>query len=359
VVTFTYEDLISWAEQLPGWQQDALRRILQTGELSEEDIRQLAELAKAPYLPNRERICQVVLPTLNDIPAPDTSAGAVSLFAIRNIARVNALAEGPILFSPMGLTVVYGENASGKTGIARILKKACRARAPGDRIRPNVFQQDPGQPASATIDFQVGKEHRSHEWAEGREANRELATVHVFDSDCAAIQVDEPNRISYTPAILHIFRLLARACEEIARKLESERTGLGTSPTVLQQINLGGETQAGKFVAGLSAETTFEELDAVCAFGQPEQERLEELGRALSDDPRTSAQAEEARHRRIGELEELTAEAISFLSDEACDALVMRVKETSSAESAAAAAREVFSGNSDLKGIGGDAWRRL
>lgn len=55
------------------------------------------------------------------------SSPSISLVAIRDITNVNALAAGPITFAPDGLTVVYGDNASGKSGIARILKKAGRS----------------------------------------------------------------------------------------------------------------------------------------------------------------------------------------------------------------------------------------
>ena len=46
--------------------------------------------------------------------------------------------EQTLEFQPAGLTVIYGDNASGKSGYARILKKVCRARAAEKPILPNV-----------------------------------------------------------------------------------------------------------------------------------------------------------------------------------------------------------------------------
>ena len=48
MATFTYADLIEWSkERLPLWEQDALRRVLEKGALTSDDIAELAELAKA------------------------------------------------------------------------------------------------------------------------------------------------------------------------------------------------------------------------------------------------------------------------------------------------------------------------
>jgi hypothetical protein len=132
VPIFTFNDLIDWSTRLPDWQRDALRRILTNNSLVDSDISDLTTLAKVA--------CGIYQPTGVFPPDPATNAhirasGAatppVSLLAINDIAYVNALAAGPITFAPDGLNVVYGDNAAGKSGIARILKKAGRARSPG------------------------------------------------------------------------------------------------------------------------------------------------------------------------------------------------------------------------------------
>ena len=61
---------------------------------------------------------------------------------------MNALKEGERLtFGKTGLTVVYGDNGSGKSGYARILKKVCRARTPkGDMILRRHVKGDAAEP---------------------------------------------------------------------------------------------------------------------------------------------------------------------------------------------------------------------
>ena len=81
---------------------------------------------------------------------------AVQLRAMRDVINVNALPEEQRLtFLTRGVTIVYGDNGSGKSGYVRILKHACRARGPDERILKNIYTAPPG-PQQAVIDFTAG-----------------------------------------------------------------------------------------------------------------------------------------------------------------------------------------------------------
>jgi hypothetical protein len=127
-------DILAWSAECPAWQRDALRRLCLKDELDETDLCELTDLCK------RNGTNAVPL-AAKDIPDPRAATAAVCLRAIHGIENVNALKEGERLtFDQAGLTVVYGDNGSGKSGYARILKKACRARSPkGDDILPNIY----------------------------------------------------------------------------------------------------------------------------------------------------------------------------------------------------------------------------
>src|ERR1700677_2402354 len=114
--TFTFDDLLAWSERLPDWQRDALRRVL-AGRLTEADIADLAAMARAaqglttPGSPSPDHA------TSSHVRSSGASTPPVALVALRDITYVNALASGPLTFAPDGLTVIYGDNASGKSGI--------------------------------------------------------------------------------------------------------------------------------------------------------------------------------------------------------------------------------------------------
>jgi hypothetical protein len=64
---------------------------------------------------------------LDDLPAHEASGGAPRLVAFGRLRGVGAVShEHELRFAPGGLTVIYGQNAAGKTTYVRALKRVCR-----------------------------------------------------------------------------------------------------------------------------------------------------------------------------------------------------------------------------------------
>jgi hypothetical protein len=171
--------LVTWSEGCPDWQRDALRRLCTTGALDDADRTELLT------------ICKGDLPGASLASAHVKTAGAgtaVTLRQLHGVEHVNALApDERLTFGKVGLTIVYGDNGSGKSGYARVLKKMCRARVSGraEDILPNIYDATPGAPA-ATIDFSVDGQNASAKWILGQPADPALAAVSVFDSKTAS-----------------------------------------------------------------------------------------------------------------------------------------------------------------------------
>src|SRR5271166_4283476 len=114
------------ARPRPAWQRDSLRRLVLHGELSDDDIRALTDICKSAYgLAEQQHIAPLAK---EHVPERTESSAPVSLVSIFHHRGVNALSEDLTLKFGPNLTVVYGDNAAGKTGYIRILKNACRAR---------------------------------------------------------------------------------------------------------------------------------------------------------------------------------------------------------------------------------------
>lgn len=360
VSTFGLGDLIAWSEEkLLEWQRDALRRVL-TARLTSNDIDELASMAKAARgLPP--------LGTASPIPATAAhfraSAGSrlpVSLISIRDIAHVNALSPGPVTFSPQGLTIMYGDNASGKSGIARILKKVGHARNPGGPILPCVFEPDPGKSASAIIDFRVGATDRSYSWIDGVPTTNELREISIFDASCAVVQVEESNRLAYTPEVLQIFQDLAEACQKVSTRLKSERELLESqrSPDI-RRLSLRPNTPSGKLVSTLSPETKLTEIDALCDVSNEDRERFNALFRVLQDNPASQVALFEAHARRLRDIDNLTDSLARSLSDAAMQSLEGDIYNAATTAEAARVASKAFAAKSSLSGIGSPIWKEL
>jgi energy-coupling factor transporter ATP-binding protein EcfA2 len=162
-----------------------------------------------------------------DIPDPKAASTVVTLRAIHSVENVNALKEGERLtFDQAGLTVVYGDNGSGKSGYARILKKACRARTPkGDEILPNIYGSN-SAPRKAVIDFLVNGHNKSEDWRADGASDSILSSISVFDSRTANVHVDEVNDVAYTPFPMRVLERLAATCQEVKRRITVEMRDL-------------------------------------------------------------------------------------------------------------------------------------
>src|SRR5690606_20350453 len=115
-------DLVAWAEKRPAWQRDALRRLVTGETLDDQAIAELTELCLDPTRTHTP-ISQ------SHIVAETSAAEPISLVSIKNPTAINALAsQQELSFEPAGLTVIYGDNGSGKSGYVRVLKHACRSR---------------------------------------------------------------------------------------------------------------------------------------------------------------------------------------------------------------------------------------
>ena len=136
------ESILEWSQDRSDWQRDALRRIVAKGNLEQNDIRELVELCRKEKGGAFSSLTPVPLER-EHLPANPGEIGPVSLLSIADTKRVNRLAPNQTLkLAPDGLTVIYGHNGTGKSGYARILKRACRARHPATFIRtPMPIQQ--------------------------------------------------------------------------------------------------------------------------------------------------------------------------------------------------------------------------
>jgi hypothetical protein len=119
-----YADIIGWSGNLPLWQRDALRRLATQASLMSADIDALtiACIAEA----NQRTATPASTPIANHhVPSSPGSGSAVTIAAISACTCLNAIPAGQNLtFGSVGLTIVYGDNGTGKSGFARVLRHA-------------------------------------------------------------------------------------------------------------------------------------------------------------------------------------------------------------------------------------------
>lgn len=207
-----FADLLAWAAPRAAWQRDALRRLVENGNLSNDDIDELLELCIDPTLPHQP-FSDVHVSSQGTVGEP------ITILRIENPSGINALASDQKLeFAKDGLSIVYGDNGSGKSGYVRILKNACRTRDRSGKILRDVESAD-ATPQSANIVFARGMNEDEFPWKPEAPGHADLPSVSIFDSRSANIHVEKTNAVAYIPQPMQVLEALAAACDQISTKL--------------------------------------------------------------------------------------------------------------------------------------------
>lgn len=355
------QEILNWSQTLPDWQSDAVARLLAKQTLTAKDQEDLYSLLKAAHgIPDTEGRKPNPL-TADQIPAPVKSSTHVELLAMKNMRHVNAIAENQRLpFGSTGMTVIYGDNGSGKSGYSRVFKRACRARDQIEAIHPNAaLPTDKIGKAEAIFEITVDGNPQEAHWSDGQTAPQALSSFAIFDSRCARAYLDSEDDFSYVPYGLDVFEGLAKLCKQLKSAIDTEHAQ--SAPDLSAFIPLHGDTAVGKLISGLSAKTTQAQIDALATLSQENIAQHAALEKSLKENnPKEKATQLRLRARRVAAIS-TNVNNKSALVDQAVVAKLRRLADSyRTAQSAAALAAKKFEeGESLLPGTGGEAWREL
>ncbi len=354
------ETMLEWSTGRPVWQRDALRRIVQQGRLNEEDLQQLKELCKMERGGTKGELRAIPLERIH-LPAAPTAEERVALLAISDVSGVNNLMAGQILnFEPNGITVIYGDNGTGKSGYARILKRACRARFPG-KIEPNVYDTQAQRLARARISFTVGGgPEKIDDWQDSPNPHAQLSAISVFDSDCAAVHIKEKNEVAFRPFGLDVPDELANACQRVKEALMEEQKGLERSRDPLfSSPPWKPSTAVGRLLSQLTPNTDLEKIRKLAKLNEEENNRLERLKSDLAKDPLKAATEQTLRADTVKRVSAKIKSIADAMTDERLHLVCAAATEARVKQKAAEVAAHASFGSESVRGIGSDVWRVL
>jgi hypothetical protein len=218
------------------WQQHSLSRLAEGETLDASDYEVTAAGRLRPIAPGRQ---------------------PVRLVAVREVRNANALVGEQSLTFASGLTVAYGDNGSGKSGYARLLKRSVRARH-REELLPDIFKAS-GGPTAAVIDY-VDDEPRTAGWDEEAPALGRVA----FYEKCGDCYVSIEAEVTYRPRGLELLDALITVCdgvrEALDRRIASNRAATVALPA------LPDATESASFLAALTGSTSDEAIEAACSF---------------------------------------------------------------------------------------------
>jgi hypothetical protein len=227
----------------------------------------------------------------------------IKLTSLTDVEGVNKLAKRQTLSFGKNLTVIYGENGSGKTGYGRILKSLGYSYDEYNSILPNIYATR--QAKKATINFSLNGLPQTFLW-DGNSKSDDLSSISIFNTRCVQISLSD-RLLIVSPSGFHLFSLITAELQA----LKVELTAKIATYTIQApwSISLNPESPQALFMLRLTSRTTKEMIDAVATFTDENAKDLEEAEKILA---KINPQLIESEIRQmtlqLGELEKLTTQ---------------------------------------------------
>ena len=276
------QELFSWFKTCPLWVQDAARRLYNNPEgLSETDYQELFHLClKENGVAGEDGM--VFQPVDSVLGAANPNAHHLVLKSLHGLKHVNAIGQAQtLMFKDKGLTIIYGQNGSGKSGYARVFKKACFSRDREERIIPNVTKAtDPNCIPEAIFDVELDGQAKSILWKQSDNSMvEELSYISVFDTRSARVVLSKEQECYYVPYGLDILQNIGNMVIPKVKTLITDRlSSIDLSTTQFSQLS--GNHEVGRIFQSL-ASVNYDDIVKLSQLEPEEMERGKELSEIL------------------------------------------------------------------------------
>lgn len=348
------DDFETWLNGRPKWLQTAARMLIDSKrQLNQEEIKSLARLCKLEAKDEADPGFLTVTPgTLSQA----ANRPLLRIDEILDVHGLNAIKPGANLpFGKSNLAVIYGQNGTGKSGFARLLKQICGSRSK-DEIHSNVF--DP-TPMACRAHFKVsidGKPADVH-WDIPSGPHKALRHAQVFDSK-AAQQYMGRTEACYEPSRMKFVSALIVTADAVNAELAREKALLSKAlPAIPETLN---HTAEAKWLQSLKSATTTASIDKECLYTDLlDRERIEKeallaekdiAGRLLSINKEKTA---------LKNIETAMLTLQLGLSDAAAGELENLKNTAAKARTTSEEAAAAIFGKAELDGVGSATWQQM
>jgi energy-coupling factor transporter ATP-binding protein EcfA2 len=350
------EQIISWSKDRPAWQREVMRRTAVGDLLSDAEYDHLVDdiLKASDTLPE-------VAFGLEHLPKVTAEDQSVRLVSIAKLEHVNALAsDQPLTFELNGLTIIYGDNGSGKSGYARLLKRIAGARHQ-EEVLSDVFRDTTLEKPTASLSVRIGDKNESLSWPDSTPP--ELQRIRFYDSACGNAYISTESDFPYRPSALVVMDGLINACVAVRTRIdakldESNKSSIAI-PVVADELK---NTDAGRYLNQLSGSTSVDTLDNLIARFDTSSETIDDLrseeARLRSADTSKERQRLTRQADKLDVLHKHLVKIHSALGNDGLKALQeLRERLNGFVEAASLLARSFES--EPLSGVGSSPWKML
>ncbi|AOT06075.1 AAA family ATPase [Arthrobacter sp. U41] len=269
--------LREWANSSDEWVRHIVRHVLTGGGPLGSD-----EEATAYDLFRQEKAFDIrVLPEEEPLATLESEEEAIeplTLTLVSAVTGVNALVEGGVIEPHEGLTILFGENGTGKTGYSRIFKSLAASRT-ADVILGNIEATTP-QAQSALVGYMLGGEAKTYSWT-GQQGVAPFTRMSIFDSPSVSFHVDDDLEYVYVPAALALFNHVIAGIKSVQSQIDQTVQDLKSGSTgILSRFPRGSSVYP--LIETLGAATDLEQLKAAADPDTDVDDRIADLRRTVA-----------------------------------------------------------------------------
>lgn len=344
------ENIRTWLLKQQDWLQEAADRLLKQGQLTDEDIAQLASLLKTAdgQAVTRHR-------PLDELRHDPKDVSEIRLARIDGVAGIESLGpRKPLDFGSGNLTVVYGHNGSGKSSYTRILKKVS-GKLRAMELKANVFQAPPAE-SKCQISYRHDGTDHSSEWHIGSAPIEALRQIDIFDSDEAGHYLRGESAATYTPPAVGLFEKLAAATDKIKELLQTEQAKLISALPVIPADYQN--TEVARSYGALHTIRNVANLEALLTWTDEQAQSLNTIVERLkADDPAALAKQKRGTKTQVEQI--LSGLSKAFISYNADNLEAIRCLRQAAVSKRQIATEGAQVQSAILDGVGTQTWRAL
>jgi recombinational DNA repair ATPase RecF len=278
IVDFLWE----WAETQGDWGKLLISKIVST----ENDLPLTERQSVFDYFIDSLRKTKTLSALTIFKPTYTPTSKQIELETLSEITGVNRLAKNQTLTFSKNLTVIFGENGTGKTGYGRILKSLGFSYDINNKVLSNIYATT--QPKSAKIKFKANGVDDTFNW-DGTNRNSELENISVFNSNCVRISLSD-RQLIVSPIGFHLFNLVTSELNELTKLLSAKIAQYPTLLSWADTLNFGTPQQV--FISSLSSTSTEQKLTELSTFTLTQEQELKDKELELSNLNKTLLQTE-------------------------------------------------------------------
>ena len=355
------DEIIDWAATLPSWQSHAVKLLLTKGSINRNELNDiLLSIKKNSGIIGEEIKCPLMTPIQRgDISGAASVKENITLKKIKNTRGINAIPDNSeISFSDQGLTVIYGNNGTGKSGFSRVLKKACKARDENVYIFNNVFEK---QETTPQVEFEItaNEKEKSIIWSYDGFDIQELANILVYDSKSARIILTRKNIAYYLPYGTDVFKKLTQEIKEIKKLLSEEKPDVGN-------LNIDGiknKDNLSEVIKSIDKDDFRQKIELDLIWNDDFEKQLNtkrvDLLKLEENNPRKELEKLALIKKNCNSVFHFFANCYKLLSSSKIEKYRNLVKEYNQYQEAASIASNLNLEDEDMNGLGNSTWKKL